>query len=239
MLALSPLVGERMAICSPCVGAASTVPRDVHADRRRASDVGLEQGHRLGPLPLAVDDLAARLRAPAACNCCDQVGDRLLSRRRSPGARPSNASEPSVWTWARSARGIERRRGLRDGKRGSTCEQQGNGGKSGEGAQGETPDWMGSARNLVATIGARQAAQTAVRRTEKPLGCNRSCAENRSVARAFRCLCCFRFVRYLSNQAIIAAALAADCDGRAAMPPWLAFGTLTSMVGTPLSFSAE
>ena len=44
---------------------------------------------------------------------------------------------------------------------------------------------------------------------------------------------------YLSNQAMIAEALAADWDGRAAMPPWLAFGTFTSIVGTPFSFSAE
>src|SRR3546814_15287560 len=44
--------------------------------------------------------------------------------------------------------------------------------------------------------------------------------------------------RYFSNQARIAAALAADCDGRAAMPPWLAPGTLTSAVGTPRRRSA-
>ena len=41
------------------------------------------------------------------------------------------------------------------------------------------------------------------------------------------------WVRYRSNQAVIAAAFAADCDGRTARPPWLAPGTLTSIVGTP------
>ena len=41
------------------------------------------------------------------------------------------------------------------------------------------------------------------------------------------------FERYLLNQARMALALAADWLGRAAMPPWLAPGTLTKAVGTP------
>ena len=44
--------------------------------------------------------------------------------------------------------------------------------------------------------------------------------------------------RYRSNQAMIADAFAADCDGRAARPPWLAPGTFTSAVGTPRICSA-
>lgn len=48
----------------------------------------------------------------------------------------------------------------------------------------------------------------------------------------------FPSVRYLSNQARIAEALAAACEGRAAMVPWLAPGTLTKAVGTPLICSA-
>jgi hypothetical protein len=43
---------------------------------------------------------------------------------------------------------------------------------------------------------------------------------------------------YFSNQARIAEALAADCEGRAAMLPWLAPGTLISAVGTPRRRSA-
>jgi hypothetical protein len=46
------------------------------------------------------------------------------------------------------------------------------------------------------------------------------------------------FCRKRSNQAMIALALAAACEGRAAIPPWLAPGTLTSAVGTPRSWSA-
>ena len=46
------------------------------------------------------------------------------------------------------------------------------------------------------------------------------------------------FTRYRSNQAMTAAALAADCEGRAAKPPWLAPGTLTRAVGTPRIWSA-
>ncbi|CAN5736647.1 hypothetical protein BH11PSE6_BH11PSE6_21960 [soil metagenome] len=36
----------------------------------------------------------------------------------------------------------------------------------------------------------------------------------------------------------MAAALPADCDGRAVKPPWLAPGTFTSAVGTPRICSA-
>ena len=42
----------------------------------------------------------------------------------------------------------------------------------------------------------------------------------------------YRF-RYLSNQAMIAAALVADCDGRAAMPPWLGFDKERSLGRSP------
>ena len=42
-------------------------------------------------------------------------------------------------------------------------------------------------------------------------------------------------VRYLSNQAKIALAFAADWLGRAAIPPWLAPGTFTKAVGMPRS----
>lgn len=50
----------------------------------------------------------------------------------------------------------------------------------------------------------------------------------------------FRFylALYFSNQASIALAFAADCEGRAVRPPWDAPGTLTSPVSTPASCSA-
>ncbi len=46
------------------------------------------------------------------------------------------------------------------------------------------------------------------------------------------------FTRYFSNQARMAEALAPDWDGRAAMPPWLAPGTITRALGTPRSCRA-
>jgi len=45
-------------------------------------------------------------------------------------------------------------------------------------------------------------------------------------------------VRYFSNQARIAEALAAAWLGRPAIPPWLAPGTFTSIVGMPRVWSA-
>ena len=65
-----------------------------------------------------------------------------------------------------------------------------------------------------------------------------NCVYLASPYRRSRAFAYFGAVRYLSNHARIAAALAADWLGRAVSPPWLAPGTLTSAVGTPLICSA-
>ena len=74
-IALSPLVGARTAICSPWVSGVA-LPAILRLIVRRGGEFGAEQRHRLGPFALAVDHVAARLKAGLG-ELVAEIGDRL------------------------------------------------------------------------------------------------------------------------------------------------------------------